>query len=77
MSFSKNFFAVILIGGLGSRFSNINETPKQLIRINKRSILENLIITFVKSGITNFILPLGYKKFFFTNFFKKKKKNFK
>tara|TARA_Y100000294_G_scaffold174244_2_gene191937 strand:- start:637 stop:870 length:234 start_codon:yes stop_codon:yes gene_type:complete len=77
MKFSKNFFVVILIGGMGSRFSKVNQPPKQLIKLNRRSLLENLIISFVKNGITNFVLPLGYKKEYFLNFFKKKKKNFK
>ena len=74
MKFSKNFFVVILIGGMGSRFSKVNQPPKQLIKLNRRSLLENLIISFVKSGITNFVLTLGYKKEYFLNFFKKKKK---
>ena len=74
MKFSNNFFAIILIGGMGTRFSKINEPPKQLIKLNKRSLLENLIISFVRSGINNFVLPMGYKKNFFQNFLKKKKK---
>lgn len=77
MKFSNNSFVVILIGGMGSRFSKINQPPKQLTKLNRRSLLENLIISFVKNGITNFVLPLGYKKEYFLNFFKKKKKNFK
>ena len=74
MEFSKNFFVVILIGGMGSRFSKVNQSPKQLIKINKRSLLENLIISFLKNGINNFVFPLGYKKKFFLKFFKNKKK---
>ena len=74
MIFDKNFFAVILIGGKGSRFSKINETPKQLVKLNKKSLLENLLIFLIKSGIKNFILPLGYKSKYFVNFFKKKRK---
>ena len=74
MKFSNNFFAIILIGGMGSRFSKINEHPKQLVKLNKRSLLENLIISFVKNGINNFVLPMGFKQKFFLNFFKKKKK---
>ena len=73
MRFPNNFFVVILIGGMGSRFSKINEPPKQLIKLNKKSLLENLILSFVKNGIYNFILPLGYKKKYFINFFKRKK----
>ena len=76
MKFSKNFFSIILIGGMGTRFSKINEAPKHLIKINKRSLLENLIISFVKNGINNFVLPLGHKRSFFLNFFKEKKRIF-
>ena len=54
MKYSNNFFSIILIGGMGSRFSKINEAPKQLIKINKRSLLENLIISFINNGINNF-----------------------
>ena len=34
------------------RFSKINQPPKQLIKLNKRSLLENLIISFVKNNKT-------------------------
>ena len=74
MKFEKNFFAIILVGGLGSRFSRINESPKQLIKLNKRSLLENQLIFYTKNNIKNFIFPLGYKNKFFINFFKNKKK---
>ena len=74
MKFNTDFFAIILIGGMGSRFSKLNEAPKQLIKLNKRSLLENLLISFIKNGISNFVLPMGYKQRFFINFFKKKKK---
>jgi len=77
MKLQENFYAIILIGGMGSRFSKINQPPKQLIKLNKRSLLENLIISFVKNGINNFVFPLGYKKKYFIDFLKRKKKIFK
>jgi|TARA_B110000093_G_scaffold78900_1_gene85752 glucose-1-phosphate cytidylyltransferase len=77
MKLQENFYAIILIGGMGSRFSKINQPPKQLIKLNKRSLLENLIISFVKNGINNFVLPLGYKKKYFIDFLERKKKIFK
>jgi len=76
MKLQENFYAIILIGGMGSRFSKINQPPKQLIKLNKRSLLENLIISFVKNGINNFVFPLGYKKKYFIDFLEGKKKNF-
>jgi len=72
--FFRDAPCVILVGGAGTRFSNINEPPKQLIKISKRTLLENIILKFVKNKIYNFIFPLGYKKNFFENYFKKKKK---
>ena len=71
----KEVTCILLLGGIGSRYSNINEPPKQLIKINKRTLIENIIIHLKKNGIKNFILPLGYKKNYFYNFFKNKKKN--
>ena len=41
MKIDKKLTAIILIGGRGSRFSKINEPPKQLTILNKRSLLEN------------------------------------
>ncbi len=65
---------ILLLGGVGSRYSNINEPPKQLIKIYKRTLIENILIHLKKNGINNFILPLGYKKDYFYKFFKTKKK---
>ena len=75
MQIGKNFTAIILVGGRGSRFSKINEPPKQLIMLNKRSLLENQMKYFCKYNINNFIFPLGNKKSYFYKFFKNKKKN--
>ena len=71
----KESTCILLLGGMGSRYSSVNEPPKQLIKIFKRTLIENIIINLKKGGIKNFILPLGYKKKYFYDFFKKKKKN--
>ena len=75
MNVDKNFTVIILVGGRGTRFSKINEPPKQLIMLNKRSLLENQMKYFIKYNIKNFIFPLGNKSSYFYKFFKKKKKN--
>ena len=64
---------VILVGGLGSRFSSINEPPKQLSKLNKNLILINILNNFKKYGFNHFIFPLGAKKNFFIKFFNDKK----
>lgn len=73
MSDLKEAACILLLGGIGSRYSEISEPPKQLIKIYKRTLIENILIHLRKNGIKNFILPLGYKKDYFYNFFKKKK----
>ena len=70
----NNLSCIILLGGKGSRYSKLNEPPKQLIKIYKRTLIENILILMKKNGISNFILPLGYKKKYFYDFFFKKKK---
>ena len=43
--------AVILVGGVGSRFSKINEPPKQLSKLNKNIILINIMNNFKRFGL--------------------------
>lgn len=64
---------IILVGGLGSRFSSIDEHPKQLSKINNEYILIHIIKNFKKYGINHFVFPLGYKRQFFSKFFLSKK----
>ena len=61
---------IILCGGRGSRFSKINQNPKQLSHLNGKPLIIHIIDHFFKSGFNYFILPLGFKKKMFTNFFK-------
>ena len=65
--------AVILVGGVGSRFSAINEPPKQLSKLNKNIILINIMNNFKRFGLNHFIFPLGSKKSFFIKFFNDQK----
>ncbi len=63
---------IVLVGGQGSRFSDINEPPKHLTKLNKNLILDNIINYIYKSGFRHFIFPLGFKKNFFIKFFNSK-----
>lgn len=65
--------AVILVGGLGSRFSSIKDPPKQLSRLNNEYILMHIIKHYKKFGIKHFVFPLGYKNNYFRSFFLSKK----
>jgi glucose-1-phosphate cytidylyltransferase len=65
--------SIILVGGTGSRFSKIDEYPKQLSKINKEIIIIKIFKQLNKFGINYFIFPLGHKKEFFIKFFNSKK----
>ncbi len=53
--------AVILCGGRGSRLNPLTEnTPKALLRILNRPVLDSVVEKIVKSGITEIYLSLGY-----------------
>ena len=64
---------ILLVGGSGSRFSSLNEPPKQLSKLNNDYILMHIIKYLNRYGLNHFILPLGYKKNFFKKFFYSKK----
>ena len=64
---------ILLVGGSGSRFSSLNEPPKQLSKLNKDYILMHIIKYLKRYGLNHFILPLVYKKNFFKKFFYSKK----
>ena len=72
--------AIILVGGKGSRFSDIKSPPKHLAFIQGEPIIIKIINLFRKHDINEIIFPLGYKKNFYNNFFKsilnQKKYNF-
>ena len=65
----NNESLIILLGGKGTRFSDLNSSPKQLMILNKHTILMNIINNYRKNCINNFILPLGNKKKYFHKFF--------
>ena len=70
---NKPISVIILAGGSGSRFSKLNEQPKQLSKLNNEYILIHIINNFKKYGLNHFIFPLGFKKKFFLKFFNSKK----
>ena len=66
---------IILCGGKGLRLRPVTiNTPKPLIKIDSKTILEHIINQFLKFNINNFILATGYKSNVFSNFIKKKYK---
>jgi D-glycero-alpha-D-manno-heptose 1-phosphate guanylyltransferase len=62
--------AVILAGGLGTRLKTVvSDVPKPMAPINGRPFLEYLMNYWIKQGINNFILAVGYKKEIIINHF--------
>lgn len=54
--------AIILAGGLGSRLrSVVSDTPKPMALVSGRPFLEYLLDYWIKQGISNFIISVGYK----------------
>jgi glucose-1-phosphate cytidylyltransferase len=71
--FKKELTVVILCGGKGLRLRPLTkELPKPLIKINDKSILENIIKHFLNYKIKNFIIATGYKSVLIDNFIKNK-----
>ena len=76
MKINNNLISVVILaGGMGSRFSSVNEPPKQLSKLNKDLIIIHIINNFKKFGFKHFIFPLGAKQKFFFKFFNSKKIN--
>lgn len=54
--------AIILAGGLGTRLRPLTEnTPKPLLPIKGKPIIEHALLNFKKHGITDVVLSIGYR----------------
>jgi dTDP-glucose pyrophosphorylase/predicted transcriptional regulator len=53
---------VLMVGGLGTRLRPLTEnTPKPMLDVGGKPILETIVKRFVDSGFTNITMCLGYK----------------
>ncbi|EHS1093985.1 nucleotidyl transferase [Vibrio cholerae] len=65
----KNY-VVIMAGGLGTRLGELtNETPKPMLKIGDRPMLQHLIEQFRDQGFAKFIFCLNYKKEVIVDYF--------
>lgn len=56
-----NNYMLIMAGGKGLRLRPLtNKVPKPLLLVNKKPIIEHIIIAAKKEGITNFIISINY-----------------
>ena len=62
---------VILVGGFGTRFSEKTKLiPKPMIKIGKYPILIHIINLYLKNGLKDFYILMGYKNHVIKNYFK-------
>ncbi len=53
---------VLMVGGLGTRLRPLTEnTPKPMLEVGGKPILQTIVEGFSKYGFSNFIMCLGYK----------------
>ena len=63
--------AIILAGGLGTRLRPLTyDTPKPLLPIKDKPLIEWAILNLKKHGITDIILSIGYKSEMIKDYFK-------
>jgi dTDP-glucose pyrophosphorylase len=61
---------VLMVGGLGTRLRPLTEnTPKPMLKVGGKPILQTIVEGFAKSGFTNISMCLGYKSNIIKNFF--------
>lgn len=54
---------VLMVGGLGTRLKPLTEhTPKPMLKVGNKPILETIIEGFRNHGFVNFVLCVNYKK---------------
>lgn len=66
----KNNKVVLMVGGLGTRLKPLtNKTPKPMLKVGDKPILETIILSFKKYGFTEIILSVSYKSEIIENYF--------
>ena len=71
--FKKELTVIVLCGGQGKRLKPLTlDTPKPLIKIKNKTMLEYIINHLLKSNIKNIIIASGYKNQIVEKFINKK-----
>ncbi|GAA4279513.1 nucleotidyltransferase family protein [Aquimarina mytili] len=67
----KPNYVVIMAGGLGSRLGDLTKaTPKPMLKVNDKPILERIVNNFLKHKFNNFVFCVNYKSEIIENYFK-------
>jgi dTDP-glucose pyrophosphorylase len=68
---SRTNSVVLMVGGLGTRLMPLTEdTPKPMLEVGGKPILQTIVEGFAKHGFTNITMCLGYKSNVIQDFFK-------
>ena len=66
----KSNKVVLMVGGLGTRLYPLTKnTPKPMLKVGNKPILETIILNFKKYGFTDIILGVSYKSEIIENYF--------
>ena len=67
---SKGNFVIIMAGGLGTRLGSLTkETPKPMLSVGDKPMLEVIIENFKEYGFRKFIIAVNYKSEVIENYF--------
>lgn len=67
-------FVIIMAGGLGTRLKELTkDTPKPMLKVGKKPILESIVQKLKEQNFENFIFCVNYKKQIIEDYFKKGK----
>jgi dTDP-glucose pyrophosphorylase len=62
---------VLMVGGLGTRLRPLTDhTPKPMLKVGNKPILETIILNFKKYGFINIVLCVSYKSDIIEEYFK-------
>ena len=67
---TKTNKVVLMVGGLGTRLRPLTEhTPKPMLKVGDKPILETIILNFKKYGFSNIVLCVSYKSEIIEDYF--------
>lgn len=68
---NKTNKVVLMVGGLGTRLRPLTETtPKPMLKVGNKPILQTIVEKFAEYGYTNIIMCVNYKSDIIQNYFK-------
>ncbi|PCJ61780.1 MAG: nucleotidyl transferase [Planctomycetota bacterium] len=67
----KENWVVIMAGGLGTRLGDLTkDTPKPMLKVGGKPILERIIEKFIEQGFSKFFISVNFKKEVIKDYFK-------